>query len=160
MPAHLLTLMESPLEFEAVAGFPAADGLRAMFMSDDVSPAWLATLRASKDADPWQHGFFLLDRSNSVAIGSAGFRGPVDDAGMVEIAYGVVPAVENRGLATEAAQALVTFAMATNAVHLVRAHTLPTPNASTRVLTKCGFVRVEELVDPDDGLVWRWERGR
>jgi ribosomal-protein-alanine N-acetyltransferase len=41
---------------------------------------------------------------------------------------------------------------------VVRAHTLPNPNASTRVLTKCGFHRVGEVIDPEDGLVWRWER--
>ncbi len=38
------------------------------------------------------------------------------------------------------------------------AHTCPEPNASTRVLTKCGFRRVGEVMDPDDGLVWRWEK--
>jgi [ribosomal protein S5]-alanine N-acetyltransferase len=25
------------------------------------------------------------------------------------------------------------------------------------VLTKCRFERVGEVVDPEDGLVWRWE---
>ena len=30
--------------------------------------------------------------------------------------------------------------------------------ASTRVLTKCGFSRIGEVIDPDDGLVWRWEK--
>jgi RimJ/RimL family protein N-acetyltransferase len=27
--------------------------------------------------------------------------------------------------------------------------------ASQRVLTKCGFIREGEALDPDDGLVWR-----
>ena len=39
-----------------------------------------------------------------------------------------------------------------------RAHTLPTPNASTRVLAKCCFQYIGEVIDPEDGLVWRWER--
>jgi len=43
-------------------------------------------------------------------------------------------------------------------VRTVRAHPLPQPNASTRVLTKCGFQRIGEVIDPEDGLVWRWER--
>ncbi len=30
-------------------------------------------------------------------------------------------------------------------------------NASTRVLTKCKFKWVGEVMDPEDGLVWRWE---
>ena len=34
---------------------------------------------------------------------------------------------------------------------------LPEANASGRVLAKCGFRRVGEVIDPDDGVVWRWE---
>jgi ribosomal-protein-alanine N-acetyltransferase len=72
--------------------------------------------------------------------------------------YGVVPAYEGRGYATEAAGALLRFAAEDDRVRLVRAHTLPEANASTRVLRKCGFVHIGEVVDPEDGLVWRWER--
>ncbi len=30
--------------------------------------------------------------------------------------------------------------------------------ASGRVLIKCGFRRIGEVIDPEDGLVWRWEK--
>src|SRR6266511_3814277 len=60
-----------------------------------------------------------------VIIGNAGFKGPPDPGGMVEIAYGIVPGFEGRGFATEAATALVTFAFASGLVRLIRAHTLP-----------------------------------
>lgn len=63
-------------------------------------------------------------------------------------------------VAGEAAAALVDFAFATPLVALVRAHTLPAANASTHVLAKCAFHHVGTVVDPDDGPVWRWERGR
>lgn len=42
-------------------------------------------------------------------------------------------------------------------VRLVRAHTRPDGEASMRVLTKCGFEWIGEVVDPEDGLVCRWE---
>ena len=45
-----------------------------------------------------------------------------------------------------------------SAVRLVRAHTLPERNASTRVLEKNGFRLVGPVVDPEDGPVFRWER--
>jgi ribosomal-protein-alanine N-acetyltransferase len=35
--------------------------------------------------------------------------------------------------------------------------TRPEYNASGRVLTACGFERTGEVVDPEDGLVWRWD---
>ena len=159
-PALILTLIEDPERFEQAAGFPAAAGLREMFASDEVSPEWLASLRVSQEPDPWRHGFFLVHRETGAVIGSAGFKGPPDSTGTVEIAYGIAPSFEGQGYATEAAAALVAFAFGTGRVELVRAHTLPATNASTRVLTKCGFRHVADLVDPEDGPVWRWERRR
>lgn len=158
-PAQLLGLIEQPQRFEQLTGFPAADGLREFFVSGDVSPKWLAALRSAANPDPWRHGFFVVDREGRRVIGSAGFKGPPDENGMVEIAYGIVPSSEGRGYATEAAMALVRFAFESGEVRLIRAHTLSVANASTRVLLKCGFRHTESVVDPEDGLVWRWERG-
>ena len=158
-PEQLLALIEQPKRFEELTGFPAADGLREFFASDDVSPKWLAALRSAAEPDPWRHGFFVLDREQRCVIGSAGFKGPPDSRGMVEIAYGIVPSCEGRGYATEAAGALVGFAFGAGDVQLIRAHTLPVANASTHVLRKCGFRHTENVVDPEDGPVWRWERG-
>ena len=123
-----------------------------------VSAGWLARLDAATVADPWEHGFALRQRETGAVVGTAGFKGPPTDGGMVEIAYGVAPEHQGKGYATEAAQALVDYALASGRVRIVRAHTLPQENASTRVLAKCGFRRVGEVIDPDDGLVWRWEK--
>jgi RimJ/RimL family protein N-acetyltransferase len=159
-PQQILTLIDQPERFEEVADLYPAEGLRAGFVSEDVSPAWLAALRASSGPDPWRHGFFVVHRETRAAIGSAGFKGPPSVSGVVEIAYGIVPSFRGQGYATEAATALVAFAFASAQVQLVRAHTWPVTNASTRVLTKCGFRCTGTVVDPDDGPVWRWERGR
>jgi RimJ/RimL family protein N-acetyltransferase len=78
----------------------------------------------------------------------------------VEIAYGIDPEHQGCGYATEAAAALVGIALADKRVTLVRAHTLPDGAASQRVLAKNGFALVGEVVDPEDGLVWRWELAR
>jgi len=77
---------------------------------------------------------------------------------MVEIGYGVATEHQGKGYATEAAEALVNFAFSHGQVRVVRAHTRPEPNPSARVLTKAGFQRIGEAIDPEDGLVWRWER--
>ncbi len=159
-PAHLLALIEGDERFEERFGLPAAEGLRAFIVSDEVSPAWLARLRASAAADPWVHGFAVVHRESRSVIGNVGFKGPPDEEGMVEIAYGIVPAFQGRGYATEASEAAVAFAFGNGRVRLVRAHTLPTPNASTRVLEKCEFEHTGEVVDPEDGVVWRWERNK
>ena len=155
---QILALIEQPERYEALTGAPPADGLREMFRSGEVSPAWLAALRATPEADPWRYGFAMVHRERGIVIGSAGFKGPPDEAGMVEIAYGIVPDFEGQGFATEAAAALIAFATKESRVRLIRAHTLPEPNASTHVLTKCGFLHTASITDPEDGPVWRWER--
>jgi ribosomal-protein-alanine N-acetyltransferase len=124
----------------------------------EVSPNWLALLDKSSICDPWVHGFALVHRSSSAVIGRGGFKGPPTEDGIVEIAYAVSPEHQGNGYATEAAAALVNYALTHGQVRTVRAHTLPEANASTRVLTKCGFHRVGEVIDPEDGLVWRWEK--
>jgi ribosomal-protein-alanine N-acetyltransferase len=159
-PDDLLALIDGAPQFETRLGIKLADGVRDFFVSGDVSPAWLEALRASKSADPWKHGFAVVERASETIIGTAGFKGAPDSEGVVEIAYGIVPAKENRGFATEAATALVVRAFDEPRVRAVRAHTLPTPNASTHVLTKCRFTYVGEFEDPEDGRVWRWERER
>ena len=125
-----------------------------------VSQAYLALLDGSAPADPWIHGFKFGHRDGGNALGQCGFKGPPDADGMVEIAYAVNPEHEGQGYATEAAEALVSYAFSHSQVRVVRAHTLPESNASTRILTKCGFRRLGEIVDPEDGPVWRWERNR
>jgi RimJ/RimL family protein N-acetyltransferase len=116
-------------------------------------------LRTSVGADPWRHGFFVLHRDSLEVIGSAGFKGPPDADGMVEIAYGIAPGYQGQGYATESATALLDYAFGSGRVRLARAHTLPEANASTHVLKKCGFAFIGGVIDPEDGPVWRWERG-
>ena len=157
-PGHLLAMIDGAERFEADVGLPLADGLRSMFVSGEVSPAWIAHLREASGPDPWTLGFAVVHRDDDRVIGSAGFKGAPDDAGVVEIAYGIAPGYEKRGYATEAAKALVEFALERVDVTSIRAHTKPGNGASGRVLAKSGFQHVGEVEDPEDGLVWRWER--
>ena len=67
------------------------------------------------------------------------------------------PAQEGRGHATAMAAALVDIAAAAGA-SLAIAHTLPEENASTGALRRNGFIHAGEVMDPEDGLVWRWDK--
>ena len=129
------------------------------FEKAQLSAAWLAQFEASGAADPWVHGFRLVHRSSGSIVGFCSFKGPPTD-GVVEIAYGIAPDEQGKGYATEAARALVEYARTFAEVEVVRAHTLPDGAASKRVLEKCGFQHVGEIIDPEDGLVWRFENSR
>ncbi len=149
---RLKLVLESPGEARA--------RLEAMSPSDmaEVSADWLARFRAAASPDPWIQGFALVLQAREVIVGSAGFRSPPGPDGVVEIAYGIAPEHQGNGYATEAAEALAAYAFGSGRVQVVRAHTRPEANASARVLTKCGFENLGEVIDPEDGLVWRWER--
>ena len=125
-----------------------------------ISADWLARLAASAPMDPWIHVFSVIHRETGVPAGSCGFKGPPTDDGTVEIAYMIHPDQRGKGYATEAAAALTSYAFTDDRVRMVLAHTLPEANAATRVLTKCGFRLAGEVIDPEDGLVWRWEKPR
>jgi RimJ/RimL family protein N-acetyltransferase len=110
--------------------------------------------------DPNWSSHLIIDPDTGELVGLGGFKGaPVD--GEVEIGYGVAPERQGRGHATAAARWLIETAFA-RGVEVVTAHTLAEFNASTTVLQRCGMKRVSELVDPNDGPIWRWEvrRGR
>jgi RimJ/RimL family protein N-acetyltransferase len=159
-PAQLLALREGVGAFEERigGGVRAGEGLREFFVSDEVSPQWLERLRSAPGADPWVFGFAVIHHEDQCVIGAASFKGPPDRDGVVEIAYGIVPAYQGQGYATEAATALVAFAMERVDVCTIRAHTMPDNNPSMRVLAKSGFQLVGDVIDAEDGLVCRWER--
>jgi RimJ/RimL family protein N-acetyltransferase len=139
---------------EVRANLDAMDAeIRAMISAD-----WWAQFERSAFEDPWVHGFhLLLPGGDNVGLGS--FKGPPVD-GAVEIAYAVLPGHQGKGYATAAARAMVEFAFAFPEVRKVLAHTLPTGAASQRVLLKAGFRHLGEVIDPEDGLVWRFEIAR
>ncbi len=139
------------------------DELRAMIdgMSSEekveLSPDWLARIQAATEPDPWLHGFTIRLRESDVFVGNCGFMAPPNPEGVVEIAYGIEPEHQGKGYATEVAQGMADYACSHDEVRFVCAHILPEENAATRVLAKCGFRKVGEVLDPEDGLVWRWE---
>lgn len=156
-PEHLLALIEGTGVYESRFGLKVAAGLREFLLGPEVSAEFMARLKSAPTADPWKDGFAVVHVAENAVIGLCSFVGPPGNDEMVEIAYGIAPAYQNRGYAGEAARALVASAFASGRVRTIRAHTLPQRNASTRVLEKCGFTLIGEFTHPEDGEVWRWE---
>ncbi|MBD2701840.1 GNAT family N-acetyltransferase [Spirosoma sp. BT702] len=97
---------------------------------------------------------------NDTLVGSAAFKGKPKD-GRIEIAYGVFPRHQQKGIGTKICGQLVRLALQTDPSVIVTARTLPEPNYSTRILEKNDFVLLGTVWDEEDGDVWEWEyRGR
>ena len=113
--------------------------------------------RTGVTTPPWS-GYLALDRARDTIVGICSFTAPPDSEGVVEIAYFTFPGFEGVGVATAMAAELVACARSATGVRRLITHTLPEKNASTRILEKTGFRRFGDVIDPEDGLVWRWER--
>lgn len=101
--------------------------------------------------------YFPIHKTDNKLIGSGGYKGKPTDKGIVELGYEISPDYRNKGLATEMTSALIYNAFSFSQVTAIIAHTLGQVNTSTKILTKCGF---EEINDPDDGMIWKWELKR
>jgi ribosomal-protein-alanine N-acetyltransferase len=94
--------------------------------------------------DPLILGFgiwLLIERESRTVVGSAGFQGRPNGDGEVEIGYGVHVDFRNRGYATEAARALVEWALQQPGVKRVIAHCDQDNVPSHRVVAKAGLVQ-------------------
>ncbi|HEX8233611.1 MAG TPA: GNAT family N-acetyltransferase [Caulobacteraceae bacterium] len=154
MPLRLTPLRgdEDPGAFAALLA-PAHGG-------DEAAPRQMleqtrAFLAAQPRPDPW--GSYLA-WDGEAPVGSCAYKSAPDARGAVEIAYYTFPAFEGRGYAKGMIAALRELAARSGAA-LVFAHTLPERNASGAALEREGFAFAGEVIDPEDGPVWRWERG-
>ena len=107
----------------------------------------------TRDPRPAPWGSYLVQLEDQ-PIGIAAFKSAPSPEGEVELAYMTFPAFEGNGHATRTIAALAAIAEAAGAAPI--AHTLPEENASNKALRRNGFVYAGEVIDPEDGLVWRW----
>ncbi len=106
---------------------------------------------------PWLTYWLIIVEAELNAGGLAGFKGPPDAAGEVEIGYGIDAGYCGRGYATESVGALVNWALAATDCLAVTARTLAVNEASAAVLRNVGF-----WPNGSDGgeLLWRINRGK
>ena len=151
------------LRLSPLRGSEDADGFAAMlapgyFGKEDVPRQILEQTRSFLAANPrpapW--GSYLAWDADTV-VGDCAYKLPPGSAGAVEIAYGTFPAYEARGYVKGMISALFALAVRSGA-SIVFAHTLAENNASNGALRSEGFNFVGEVTDPEDGLVWRWEK--
>jgi [ribosomal protein S5]-alanine N-acetyltransferase len=99
-----------------------------------------------------------VTRTAPAMVGRAGFHGPPDADGMVEIGYRIDPGHRRRGFGFECALALVESAERLPGVSVVRASIAPDNAPSLRIATRLGFAQIGEQIDEIDGLELVFER--
>lgn len=107
--------------------------------------AKLAKMRlASRRDHDWFTYWLIIRKDTNLGIGLAGFKGKPNGRAEVEIGYGIAPEEQGQGFMTEAAQALVNWALGQPTCGTVTAWTEKDNIASHRVLQKIGMVRGNE----------------
>jgi len=146
-----------PLPAEAAAALPDDRETASRLAGAALAPDWPA--QELRDVLPRQTRaatfgiWVMIERETTTIVGDVGFHGPPDEAGTVEIGYSVVADRRRRGYATEAARAMVAWALAQPGVREVVAGCERTNDASIRTLERLGFVRTGEA---GDELRWRY----
>lgn len=150
-PAAPRALAEGDLE----SANAAADiSLTPYFAGPDWRGLWRrrsAQVLEDPDSAVWITGV-VWDDLRQLAVGRAGFHGPPDAAGMVEVGYAIDPAHRRQGYARAALLTLLDRAAHEPAVRTVRATVRPDNTASRNLIQQYGFSEVGEQWDDEDGM--------
>jgi RimJ/RimL family protein N-acetyltransferase len=132
----------------------AGVSLTDYFVTDRARWLWQFRL-AHMAADPGDARWMVrqaIVADQGLVVGHAGFHGPPDEVGMVEIGYSVAPEFRRQGYARAALIELLRRAAAETTVTTVRATISPDNVASLATISGFGFVEVGEQWDEEDGL--------
>ena len=162
---RLVLLPPQALSALLAGDLPAASAhagveLTDYFTSPDCTWLWqlrLDQLAADPDSGAWIARAGVDARTGAV-VGHAGFHGPPDAAGTVEVAYSVDPRWRRRGYARALLRELLRRAEKEPGVRTVRATIGPDNAASLATIAGFGFAHVGEQVDEVDGLELVFER--
>ncbi|MFM6974311.1 MAG: GNAT family N-acetyltransferase [Agromyces sp.] len=115
--------------------------------------------RANRVADVHAHPEHLrwyyrimVDRERNIAVGSISFHAAPDERGMIEVGLGVAAEERGNGFASEALDAMWTWAIREPSVRFLRYTVAPTNEPSLAIIRKFGFPLVGEQIDDEDGL--------
>jgi RimJ/RimL family protein N-acetyltransferase len=117
----------------------------------------LNQLRESPEAAPWLVRAVVL-QPNGPVVGHAGFHGPPDAQGVVEVGYTIAPEHRGHGYAHAVLRALLDEAASLPAVSVVRATIGPDNLASLAVVRRGAFIHVGEQWDEVDGIELIFEK--
>lgn len=148
---HVMAEMDSPgllgrlLQAEVEEGWPPGEydrGAQEFFLQ--------RLQEEGPEAVGW-YGWYIVRRADgelgATLVAAAGYFGPPNERGEVEIGYSVMPQHQNKGYAREIVGALVEIAFSDPRVKCVNARTSPDNRASQRVLEHTGF----SCLGPVDG---------
>ncbi|MGI8456698.1 MAG: GNAT family N-acetyltransferase [Propionibacteriaceae bacterium] len=138
----------------AAADVAASVPLSAWLVSPGPRRTWGYRMRqlAKRPSDADWITRVIWDPALGRTVGQAGFHGPPDEHGRVEVGYGVDPDHRRHGYARAAFVDLLERARHEPSVRVLRVTISPGNVASEHLIAPFGLVRVGEQWDEEDGL--------
>lgn len=131
--------IDSRLARAMLAGVPASDLARApVFPLAPVLDIARKIAAATEPLGPFL-AYVIVRERDGKAVGDAGFHGPPDADGEVEIGYALVPAARGMGFARESVELLVAWALSQPDVRVITARVGRGNAASERLLERLHF---------------------
>jgi len=148
--------LDDPAGLEQELGLPLSRAVLSEVVQRAIQAKAVRMQGVPCDLQRWHTYWLVIENAGNRGVGLVGFKG-LQPGGVTEIGYGIDPAVQGNGYASEAVRALCDWAFRQEHFSMAQAVVKRDNPASLRVLQKSGFC----LYDEDtDALYWRIERER
>ncbi len=141
VPAMLRADFDKSPDFAKLIGAEVPSGWPSEGWDEDAYNYLLTRMEKHPNSHGWSR--YIAEKATPdgrrILAGGCGLLDPVELTDDPEIGYGLLPAFQGKGYATEAVAALVAWIFAHPHVRSVNAQTFPDHQASLRVLAKSGF---------------------
>ena len=111
-----------------------------------------AQIELNANYAPWLTRL-VIGTDTGIIVGRAGFHGPPDETGMVEVGYAIDPLHRRQGHARAALEILLEIARCHPDVKTVRATVRPDNIPSRSLIDQYGFREVGDQWDEEDGVL-------
>jgi RimJ/RimL family protein N-acetyltransferase len=141
--AHVRTELEAPEKLSSLLNAEVSKAWPTGEYDRDAMEFFRGCFEAGGEAVEGWYGWYAVREPDSTGpralVGAAGYFGPADAEGTVEIGYSVLPEWQRRGFASEMVESLVSHAFTFPGTRRVIAHTSEANPASIAVLSRCNF---------------------
>jgi ribosomal-protein-alanine N-acetyltransferase len=126
--------------------------------NDASTRQWMREMIMRHPDEPGYGSWYVV--GDGRLVGTAGYKGPPDPNGEVEIGYAIIESERLRGYASGAVRLLVERAFRDPRVRAVAAETIPELAGSRAVLERCGFTLIARTPNTEVGEILRYRLGR
>jgi ribosomal-protein-alanine N-acetyltransferase len=159
MTVHFVKLSVEAMRALLVGDLAGASAVAGVELTDyfiDDASTWLWRIRVDQIRGDTASADWVaraaVDDQSGLVIGHAGYHGPPDEAGMVEVGYSVDPQFRRLGHGRQMLAELLRRARAEPQVRIVRASISPDNAASLAIVSSFAFTPAGEQWDDVDGL--------